>query len=296
MKFVLRAIGVIVVLLARAAAAIYFTGNLPTVDRHDRQTASRLGPGLQGAGAGLCEGERLGRAAIRSRRNRLVPAGVASPAPNPGVDVFFVHPTGYLTGGDWNSPLDPNTGTEENTKWMMANQASVFNGCCAVYAPRYREATIYRYISAPPDIAKKAADSPMPTSTAPSPISSSTIPREGRFIIASHSQGTEHAFRLVRERIDGTPLEGQFVAAYLIGLDITDKQAGALKTIRVCATATDLRCIIHWATFGEGFAEPQFDTKDKLVCVNPLNWQRDGGLAPEIRERGRGSHHGRLSR
>ena len=27
----------------------------------------------------------------------------------------------------------------------MANQASVFNGCCSIYAPHYRQASIYSY-------------------------------------------------------------------------------------------------------------------------------------------------------
>jgi hypothetical protein len=28
---------------------------------------------------------------------------------------------------------------------MMANQASAYNGCCNVYAPRYRQANIFAY-------------------------------------------------------------------------------------------------------------------------------------------------------
>ena len=49
------------------------------------------------------------------------------------VDVFFIHPTGYLAGDTWTFSMDPNTKAEENTQWMMANQASAYNGCCKVY-------------------------------------------------------------------------------------------------------------------------------------------------------------------
>ena len=49
---------------------------------------------------------------------------------NSEVDVFFVHPTGYLKGKHWTDPLEQESATKENTQWMMANQASVFNGCC----------------------------------------------------------------------------------------------------------------------------------------------------------------------
>ena len=48
------------------------------------------------------------------------------------VDVFFVHPTGFLRGNSWIYSMDKNSATEENTQWMMANQASPFNGCCNV--------------------------------------------------------------------------------------------------------------------------------------------------------------------
>ena len=64
---------------------------------------------------------------------------------NSEVDVFFVHPTGYLKGKHWTDPLEQESATKENTQWMMANQASVFNGCCSIYAPHYRQASIYSY-------------------------------------------------------------------------------------------------------------------------------------------------------
>ena len=71
----------------------------------------------------------------------LVPAGIDAHGDqaNAPVDAFFIHPTGYLRGASWNSPIDLESATEENTRWMLANQASAFNGCCRVYAPRYRE-------------------------------------------------------------------------------------------------------------------------------------------------------------
>jgi|SRR5579871_277757 len=220
----------------------------------------------------------------------LVPKGSA--AKDAGVDVFFVHPTGEMDGGDWNSPLDANSQTEENTKWMMANQASVFNGCCAIYAPRYREASIFTYFSAPPDIFKKTMD-----------LAYGDVDRafthflehysKGRpFILASHSQGTFHAFRLIRERIDGTPLADRMVAAYLLGGGITDKDVAGLKTVHACGSATDIHCLIHWATWGEGGGAPE--REDKLLCVNPLSWARDGAYVPASEHKGAVPQSGRF--
>jgi hypothetical protein len=208
-----------------------------------------------------------------------IPEGAPPAAKDAAVDVFFVHPTGFLTGADWNSNLASNTQTEENTQWMMANQASAFNGCCNIYAPRYREASIFTYFSAPPDLFKKTMD-----------LAYSDVDRaftyflahysHGRpFILASHSQGTFHAFRLIRERIDGTPLANRLVAAYLLGGGITNKEIAQLKTVHACDSPTDLHCVNHWATWGEG-GSPYIDGKDRLLCVNPLTWKRDGGPAP----------------
>jgi hypothetical protein len=47
--------------------------------------------------------------------------------------------------------------------------------------------------------------------------------------------------------------------------------------VHVCDSPTELHCMIHWATWGDG-GKPQRDG-GKLVCVNPLNWRRDGAMA-----------------
>jgi hypothetical protein len=162
---------------------------------------------------------------------------------------------------------------------MLANQASAFNGCCAIYAPRYREASIFRYISATPDIYKKAGDFAYADVDRAFTYFLDHYSRGRPFIIASHSQGTEHGFNLIRRRVDGTPLANRLVAAYLIGGGITDKEIAALKTVHACASPADIHCVIHWATYGEGATPVRTDTKDKLLCINPLTWTRDGGMA-----------------
>ena len=114
------------------------------------------------------------------------------------------------------------------------------------------------------------------------------------FIIASHSQGTEHGMNLVKRRIDGTPLAARMVAAYLIGGGITDKEVDALKTVHACASPTDLHCVIHWATYREGPNPVRDDTPDKLLCVNPLTWLRDGGHGAGGAAQGRGADQRQL--
>ncbi|HEX4862257.1 MAG TPA: DUF3089 domain-containing protein [Rhizomicrobium sp.] len=279
MRTFLRIVMWLVVILVGAGAAIYFTGNTLTVIALIGKPHHGWDMKYKAPTPDYADAKNWAALPSKPGLSAMVPKGVEAAPKDAPVDVFFIHPTGYMSGGDWNSPMDSNTTTEENTRWMMANQASVYNGCCAIYAPRYRETSIYRYFDKS-DVADKARE-----------MAYSDVDRaftyflehysKGRpFIIASHSQGTEHGFRLLRERIDGTPLASLMVAAYLIGFQITDHDAASLKTVHVCDAPTDTHCLVLWATVGEGAsAAAQMREEGKLICVNPLTWKRDGGMA-----------------
>jgi len=195
------------------------------------------------------------------------------------VDVFFIHPTGFLKGSSWTCSMDPDTSTEENTRWMMANQASAFNGCCNVYAPRYRQASIYVYVSREPglrdrvlgfayqDVAR-AFDYFLENSN------------EGRpFVIASHSQGTHHGVRLLKEKIDGTALAERLVAAYIIGGRVAMSHFESMQDVGLCDSPTELGCAVSWDTFSEAVIDKGQPDLAGNVCTNPLTWRLDGGLA-----------------
>jgi hypothetical protein len=227
----------------------------------------------------------------------LIPQGIreVGTQESAAADVFFIHPTGYLRGASWNSPIDLETATEENTKWMLANQASAFNGCCRVYAPRYREASIFAYFDT--ENGFRALD-----------LAYQDVQRafdyfvehysQGRpFLITSHSQGTTHAQRLLKEKIDGTALYDRMVAAYIIGgglpLDVFERN---YQRLRPCENAEDLHCVISWDTFGEGGGSRrpslhwygsgyEFGEKPTL-CTNPLSWTRGEERAPAALNRG----------
>ena len=56
----------------------------------------------------------------------LIPAGVVGVDQlNSKVDVFFVHPTGYLKGHHWTDPLEKESATKENTVLSMAAVVSM---------------------------------------------------------------------------------------------------------------------------------------------------------------------------
>ena len=215
-------------------------------------------------------------AALPSKRDPsdLVPHGieVISQGDHP-VDVFFIHPTGFLTAGSWTSTMDQKSGSEENTRWMMANQASVFNGCCNIYAPRYREANIFSYFGAIDERdkvlgfaygdVKRAFEHYLQHDNQGKP-----------FIIAGHSQGSHHAQRLIKEEIDTSALHQRMVAAYLIGsivIPVAPSLFDSMNHIAPCQNAVDIRCVVAWDTMPQSALA--LERPEPSLCTNPLTWK-----------------------
>ncbi len=194
------------------------------------------------------------------------------------VDVFFIHPTGFLKGSSWTFNMDPDTTTEENTQWMMANQASAYNSCCNIYAPRYRQASIYAYFNSD-EVREQVLGFAYQDVARAFDYFLDNYSQGRPFIIASHSQGTHHGARLLKERIDGTPLAGRMVAAYIIGGGIAASHFEGMQDIHICAAADDLHCAVHWDTYSEAVIDTPLPDNVGNVCVNPLTWAVDGGNA-----------------
>jgi hypothetical protein len=210
----------------------------------------------------------------------LVPAGIERQAQGTqAVDVFFIHPTGFLTSGSWTSPMEMESATEENTQYMLANQASAFNGCCNVYAPRYREANIFAYFGSLADRDEVLGFAYQDVKRAFEYYLQHN--NEGRpFIIAGHSQGTHHAMRLLQEVIDKNDLHERMVAAYIMGstlIPVSPSWFSSMNHIKACSTADDLHCVIHWDTMPEG--TPPYERPEESLCTNPLSWRVDEELA-----------------
>ena len=199
------------------------------------------------------------------------------------VDVFYVHPTSYV-GSRWNAPTHDAALNAATDRVATGIQASAFNGCCAVYAPRYRQAngTAFTRPSADGDraIALAYADVRRAFDVF------NARRGEGRpFILAGHSQGSVMAERLLHDAISGTPLRGRLVAAYLIGGGITSSALRArAPDVPACSAADDLHCVVAWNARGPGYVPTAYDLHGgdarDWVCTNPLSWRSDGAPAP----------------
>tara|TARA_B100001540_G_scaffold290380_1_gene287058 strand:+ start:1251 stop:2333 length:1083 start_codon:yes stop_codon:yes gene_type:complete len=202
-----------------------------------------------------------------------------SGAPRP-VGVFFVHPTSYFGRDNWNQPLADASANWITDNRVLRHQASVFNACCEVFAPRYRQATFFSYLDDAGN-GERALDLAYTDVAA---AFEAFLARNGDrpFILAGHSQGSQHGARLLRERIAGSPAQSRMVAAYLVGFALDRQDMGGLP---VCATATATGCVIGWNTVQGESAGLNGAGRD-LVCVNPLSWRADGAHAPNARNSG----------
>ena len=200
------------------------------------------------------------------------------------IDVFFIHPTTYLRkeNDQMNGDINNETLNARTDSRTILNQASAFNEY-RLFAPRYRQANYSVYMSvlggyedvfdtAYADI-KKAFQYYL------------THWSQGRpFFIAAHSQGSQHAVRLIKELMEGTPLEKRLVAAYIIGMP-------PVKTVKlkvpVCGDSTQTGCYVAWNTFTEDFRQQfSFLGRSGLETVNPLTWKTNESVGINAMHKG----------
>ncbi len=208
---------------------------------------------------------------------------------NASADVFFIHPTGYASPEAWNGPLD-DPGAVGAVMLVLKYLAGAFNAAARVYVPRYRQATLYAFLDYETSSGIQALELAYGDVEAAFQYYMQTLNNGRPFILAGHSQGSAHALRLLQEKIIGTPLQKQLVAAYLIGMAIPRDIPG----IKPSQRANDVGCVIGWTSYTTG-GNPAFLTRDMviwhggryrkceglpLVQVNPLSWQLDGAAVP----------------
>lgn len=220
----------------------------------------------------------------------LVPPGVTSDQSLAKADVFFITGSSYF-GYLWNAPFnEPNAATIIDGP-LLALDASAFNGCCRVFAPRYRQA---HYAA----IERSTADGRSALELAFTDIVrawDSYVMEENKgrpVILVGHDQGAVHLMRLLDLRIEPkTRIAERMVAAYVIGAGVPRKRFGTnFKNITACQTATDLFCVVAWETYVDGTdpsAHPNtnevwfdrafaFLNEEPRLCTNPLTWTING--------------------
>ncbi|MBC7774616.1 MAG: DUF3089 domain-containing protein [Phycisphaerae bacterium] len=207
------------------------------------------------------------------------------------IDVIFLYPTTY-TGGlrrssyqrDWNaSVLDTKTNLKTD-KSTIKYQASLFNGAGRVFAPRYRQAHLHVFFTKKDSAsARQALDLAYADTKAAFAYYLKHWNNGRPFIIAGHSQGASHAMYLIRDMIEGTPLQSQLVAAYIVGWPVN---ANFYKTLKPCQSPEQTHCFCSWRTWERDFGLRHASQPD-VVCTNPLNWSiTENAYAPKSLNKG----------
>jgi len=193
-------------------------------------------------------------------------------------DVFFVHPTTFYSLWNLNADIDNKRVNAFTDRTAIRFQASVYNGSCRVYAPRYRQASLFAFLDK--DNKQKALDLAYQDVKAAFVYYLEHYNQDRPIVIASHSQGTFHAARLIRDLFDNDQaLAKRLVAAYLIGGPATD---GSFATIPPCDSAAQTGCYITWNTMLSG-SDPLYEN---CTSVNPLIWSRAKDRAGPLQNRG----------
>ena len=191
------------------------------------------------------------------------------------VDVFFLHPTTYTKDlmGEWNADVNDEKLNEQTNLRPILYQASIFNGSCKVYAPRYRQANLRSFFLRDNPKSTEALDLAYQDIKTAFEYYLSNYNKGRPIIIASHSQGSKHAIRLLKEFFDGKPLQKQLICAYVVGWNVNKDD---FTSIPFGNNPSQTGCVVSWRSYKNGAEDNMAkDSGDNILCVNPITWKSD---------------------
>lgn len=191
-------------------------------------------------------------------------------------DVFFIYPTIYTKKQQRDHPWFADVTDKQLNKKIanstIKNQASVFNGSAKVYAPLYRQAHINIYYA--DDLKLKVEALAVAYEDVKQAFQYYLDHwNNGRpIIIASHSQGTDHAVMLLRDFFESyEPLRKKLVAAYIVGMPLDRR---TFNNLPPCSNPDDTGCWLTWNTYKRGYYPEKYEWMfNNAFNINPLSWQ-----------------------
>jgi hypothetical protein len=200
----------------------------------------------------------------------LMPTDPVALGPNaPPADVFFLSPTTYDGGEQWNAPIDDRKGAKQFQSAMAPNYVGPFVHVGRVFAPRYRQASLYSELTLRDD-AREARQ-----------FAYGDVAEAFRFYLAHYNQGRPFllvgveqggtlADRLLAEQVAADPaVKGRLVAAYLIETVVPAEA----PPVAPCAAKGQTGCLAAWASVFDG--EPD---RSRALLDRALVWNGQGEL------------------
>ncbi len=204
------------------------------------------------------------------------PQGLTDNQDSAKADVFYIYPTTFkdkpLTQYLWNADVNDEVENEKIENSPLQFQASIFNGSCKVYAPRYRQAHFYCFKT--PNISDKwkALDYAYEDVRNAFKYYLAHYNHGRPIVIASHSQGTIHAHKILQEFFSDT-LKSKLVVAYIIGMPVPKD---SLPKIDFCKAPNQTQCWVSWSSYERNFIPENYNLAlERALCINPLTWKYD---------------------
>jgi hypothetical protein len=197
--------------------------------------------------------------------------------PNAAIDCFYVYPT-VSTDPTPNSDMNADP-AELN---VVRTQFARFGSKCRPYAPMYRQITLAGLRRS---LATGAA-APWGAGPHYSDVRDAwnyylQHDNKGRgVVLVGHSQGSFILIELMRQEIDGKPIQSRIVSAILLGTTVSVPKGkdvgGTFKSIPLCHSATQVGCLMVYASFRSTVPPPANTLFGKVpepdmvaACTNP---------------------------
>jgi hypothetical protein len=198
------------------------------------------------------------------------------------VDVFYIYPTTYLIGKNWNASLDDEELNHRTEERVVKRHLSIFVKHSKVYSPLYRQAIIKSFFK-PKDKNSEAA-----LKIAYEDIKQSfkyyieNYNQNRPWILVSHSQGTYHAIKLLND-FQNSKIIDRMIVGYLIGFPISKNEI----SLNICEKSNEINCIVNWNTYEKGsIPDKFFRSKISEICVNPLSFDANDVYMPKEKNLG----------
>ncbi len=193
--------------------------------------------------------------------------------------VFFVHPTTYWGGSRWNAPILGGEAQERLDGGVIPTHAGPFMEVGAVYAPRYRQSSLYTFLTHHYD-AQRARAFAYEDVAAAFDAFVRQVPPDAPIIVAGVEQGGLHVLGLLQDKFRTPSMRQRLVAAYVIDqatpLDLFE---GPLSGVAPCREPDDVRCVVSW-----GPVDAENPREIRRFQDRSMTWDQAGRLV-ETRNR-----------
>jgi hypothetical protein len=184
---------------------------------------------------------------------------------DPVADVFFISPTTFDGGRHWNAPIDDPEADRIFQEIVAPNYAGPFLRVGRVFAPRYRQASLYTLLTLRED-AKEARRFAYGDVAAAFRYYLTHYNLGRPFIIVGVEQGGTLGARLIAEEISTNPsLEKRLAAAYLIQTVVPSDDA----PLPPCLAPKQTGCLAAWAGAYVGDSERAQAILDRSLVWAP---------------------------